>query len=139
MATITELPDIISDYDYGTRYNHLKYLQGEHIPRLYAAEVSCKILKFLVLEDCGETASEEKVDESFWVKAKTAIVAFHKFGVIHGDIKLDNFAISKDGSRVTALDLGFCQRGSPAQQKAELAELDDLKRSWQRMQEGAAE
>ncbi|TGJ72402.1 hypothetical protein EYR41_004298 [Orbilia oligospora] len=76
-------------------HTRLKSLQGEHIPRLYAAGVSWKFLKFLVLEDCGETASEENVDESFWVKARKAIIAFHKSGVIHGDIRLDNFAISR--------------------------------------------
>ncbi|KAK6343548.1 hypothetical protein TWF730_011138 [Orbilia blumenaviensis] len=114
-------------------YINLKALQGKYIPRLYAAGTTWGSLKFLVLEDCGQTLSEENIDQSVWAQARKIIQALHKRGYIHGDPKLDNFAISRGVVRV--IDLGACRRGSLTDQSEERSQLDQLKREWEEEQE----
>ncbi|KAF3212451.1 hypothetical protein TWF106_009821 [Orbilia oligospora] len=114
-------------------YNNLKPLQGEYIPRLYAAGTTWKWLKFLVLEDCGQAGSSQNIDQSFWPRARKAITALHKAGVIHGDVRLENFAIANGNVKV--IDLGACRQGSRAEQIAELAEFDKLKEACDAEQE----
>ncbi|KAK6530900.1 hypothetical protein TWF281_007733 [Arthrobotrys megalospora] len=119
-------------------YEKLKTLQGRYIPKLYAAGTTWKTLKFLILEDCGEMAHEENIDLEFWTGARKAILALHKAGVIHGDIKLDNFTISPSGVRV--IDLGLCRQGNAKECADELAELESLKKEWDKFKlEGGSE
>ncbi|KAK6507777.1 hypothetical protein TWF481_006200 [Arthrobotrys musiformis] len=110
-------------------YNSLHSLQGRYIPRLYAAGSTWKALKILVVENCGVTASNENMTEELWSQAEQALVAFHKQGFIHGDIRIDNFVVAKGVIKV--VDLGACRRGTSAEQAAELAELAEAKRDWQ--------
>ncbi|KAK6333297.1 hypothetical protein TWF718_011116 [Orbilia javanica] len=106
-------------------YEKLKALQGKYIPKLYAAGVYHKTLKILVLEDCGETAHSGNLGPEFWKEAEEALLALHKFGAIHGDVKLDNFAISSSG--VMLIDLGACRQGAPRDINSELEEFKALK------------
>ncbi|RVD89070.1 uncharacterized protein DFL_000092 [Arthrobotrys flagrans] len=109
-------------------YKYLEPLYGKYIPRLYAAGTARKLLKILVLEDCGKAACQDNIDKYFWTKAKRCIQAIHKSGAIHGDIKLDNFAISQSGVRV--IDLGRCREGNSVERASEFAELESLEEEW---------
>ncbi|KAF3278884.1 hypothetical protein TWF970_004428 [Orbilia oligospora] len=110
-------------------YNRLHSLQGKYIPRLYAAGSTWKALKILVIEDCGQTACDENMTEELWSQARNAIVAIHRHGAIHGDIRIENFVIAKGTIKV--IDLGMCRQGTPSEQDAELAELDKMRKSWE--------
>ncbi|KAK6499484.1 hypothetical protein TWF506_004114 [Arthrobotrys conoides] len=135
---ITQIPTLRSADAEIKAYNDLKSLQGEYIPRLYAAGTTWgRFLKFLILEDCGQEASDKDIDPTFWPQARRAIKALHKLGMIHGDVKLDNFAIS-DGI-VKVIDLGLSRQGSLAEQAEELNELDRLKRTWDEEREAGLE
>ncbi|KAK6343588.1 hypothetical protein TWF730_011179 [Orbilia blumenaviensis] len=112
-----------------TAYTRLESLQGRYIPRLYAAGTTWRSLKILVMEDCGETAYDENMSKELWSQARKAIVAFHRLGAIHGDIRIDNFAIAKGSIRV--IDLGLCRQGTLAEQAAELAGFDRMERVWE--------
>ncbi|KAK6517437.1 hypothetical protein TWF281_004094 [Arthrobotrys megalospora] len=109
-------------------YERLKDLQGSYVPKLYAAGTHMKSLKILILEDCGKTASADKVDVDFWAQARKAVQALHKAGAIHGDIKLDNFTISTSGARL--VDLGLCRQGTPRERAEELEDFSRLKDEW---------
>ncbi|KAF3175544.1 hypothetical protein TWF751_003948 [Orbilia oligospora] len=111
-------------------YNDLKLLQGKCIPRLYAAGTTTwGWLKLLVIEDCGQIASEKNIDLNFWPRAREAIMKLHKSGTIHGDVSLEIFAISNGD--VKFIDLNACRQGSPAEQVAELAEFDRLNKAYE--------
>ncbi|KAF3228215.1 hypothetical protein TWF106_007461 [Orbilia oligospora] len=114
---------------YAPPYNRLHSLQGKYIPRLYAAGSIWKALKILVIEDCGQTASDKNMTQELWSRARKAIVAIHERGAIHGDIRIENFVIVKGIIKV--IDLGMCRQGTPAEQAAELAELDAMRKSWE--------
>ncbi|EGX44643.1 hypothetical protein AOL_s00188g311 [Orbilia oligospora ATCC 24927] len=119
-------------------YNDLKLLQGKCIPRLYAAGTTTwGWLKFLVIEDCGQIASEKNIDLNFWPRAREAIMELHKSGTIHGDVSLEIFAISNGD--VKFIDLGACHQGSPAEQVAELAEFDRFNKAWDAERENNVE
>ncbi|KAF3178631.1 hypothetical protein TWF788_007360 [Orbilia oligospora] len=96
-------------------------------PRLYTAGSIWKALKILVIEGCGQTASDENMTQELWSQARKAIVAIHERGAIHGDIRIENFVIAKGIIKV--IDLGMCCQGTPAEQAAELAELDAMRKS----------
>ncbi|KAF3314407.1 hypothetical protein TWF173_004749 [Orbilia oligospora] len=100
-------------------YNRLHSLQGNYIPRLYTAGSIWKALKILVIEDCGQTACDDNMTEELWPQARNAIVAIHRHGAIHGDIRIENFVIAK--GTIKLIDLGMCRQGTPVEQGAELA------------------
>ncbi|KAK6497886.1 hypothetical protein TWF481_012285 [Arthrobotrys musiformis] len=117
-------------------YTDLKALQGEYVPTLYVAGTTLGSLKFLVLEDCGQTASDENIDRDFWSQARKAIEALHACGRTHGDLKLENFAVSNGVARL--IDLGACRPAPEIDRFVERFNLSLLKRDWEEAQvEGA--
>ncbi|KAK6508596.1 hypothetical protein TWF506_010680 [Arthrobotrys conoides] len=118
-------------------YTDLKALQGKYIPMLYAAGATLKSLKFLVLEDCGKTASDENIDRSFWGHAQKAIDALHARGRVHGDLKLENFAVSNGIVRL--IDLGACRPAPEADRSEERSSLCLLKGDWEEKQVDGAD
>src|SRR5262249_7263788 len=93
-------------------YKHLQALQGNFILKCHGVAVICGSLKVLALEVAIMSLDEFIKDaETFKVaidSAFEALQAVHAKGVLHRDIRLENFAIvERDGHQdVVVIDFG---------------------------------
>ncbi|KAF3924890.1 hypothetical protein ABW21_db0206463 [Orbilia brochopaga] len=115
-------------------YMNLEHLQGERIPKLYAAGTHCGILQIMVMEKCGEPVlANPKPFRGFWKQVREALRALHDCGFIHGDIRLENFTVvtSRSGKRrriqrqVRLIDFADCS--APDRSSLKRLRLEELK------------
>lgn len=67
-----------------------------------------------MMEDCGKAIQAEYLSEAEWKKAKTIVEKIHGCGVVHGDLKSDDFVVSKDGD-VRLVDMGLATKPETGQ------------------------
>mmetsp|Transcript_33897 Transcript_33897/g.54917 ORF Transcript_33897/g.54917 Transcript_33897/m.54917 type:complete len:503 (+) Transcript_33897:167-1675(+) len=94
-------------------YKLLEGCQGDVVPSFYGSSLYGP-LGFLVMEVIiGDPLSDVVVGscdkEDMYKKALHALQAVHEKGVLHGDIRLENFILRRDG-KVVLLDFGHCGR-----------------------------
>jgi serine/threonine protein kinase len=96
----------------------MKYLKGAEgvVPFLSCGKLSDE-RHYLVMEEQGASLSElvnkEGLSESKVKAIGRALLrileSIHNKGIIHRDVKPDNFLISKDGKKIVIADYGFCK------------------------------
>ncbi|KAI9011549.1 hypothetical protein BC832DRAFT_352991 [Gaertneriomyces semiglobifer] len=109
-------------------YEKLARLQGSVIPRFFGYVQVWEMLRVIVLEDCGTSlrALLQTTDnvEALRQDCCIALVALHSTGIVHGDVRLENFVVSQRGVRI--LDLAFAREGTEVEMADELKELNGL-------------
>ncbi|KAJ3271053.1 hypothetical protein HK104_004753 [Borealophlyctis nickersoniae] len=112
-------------------YQHLEPLQGGRIPNLFGFVTLWGILDILVLEPAGIRIEEEVCmalggEDCIKQKMKEALREVHSCGVLHGDVRLQNFLWDGKGA-VRVIDFGQATLNASAEQyAAEMRAVDDL-------------
>lgn len=109
-------------------YYRLRELWGNVLPALYGAgphkiEGEFSGAYALVLERLDAV---EHWDAETRMQAKQAIQELHRRGIVHGDIRRDNFRWRRETGRVVVIDLGNAHAGNDEEMEEELKFVDEL-------------
>ncbi|KAF9419549.1 hypothetical protein BGZ76_004228, partial [Entomortierella beljakovae] len=110
-------------------YETLIALQGTYIPRMKLAGISNGLDMVLVTENCGTSIHNIQPSHSDCEKIRKALSEIHKLGVLHGDIRPENFLMKEVGhaTRVFVIDFGLSNLISDEDSfQKEKEELDEL-------------
>lgn len=91
-------------------YKHLRRHQGSLIPRLlWYGEIIEAQADAVVTEYCGRALDSDIKDITLTEAkmAQKALFKLHECGVLHGDIREQNYVVSEDGSCVRIIDFGW--------------------------------
>lgn len=90
-------------------YEELQELQGECIPNLWIAGVANGLEMILVTEFVGTNISQERLDDSDRAQIRQALCTIHQLGIAHGDIRLENIVVQRNGlhARFFFIDFGM--------------------------------
>jgi tRNA A-37 threonylcarbamoyl transferase component Bud32 len=97
-------------------YCYAQSLQGKTIPNcLSLLKYFGGVVYILYTEYAGESLHEVERNDDYLVSlvctgAKKALSSLHDIGILHGDIRVDNFVFEKENlGHVFILDFGFAQ------------------------------
>ena len=97
-------------------YNTLKELQGNCIPKLKVAGFD-GMLFVIAMELVGSPLEVERTNHEKWLTIVDKLSLIHSFGILHGDVCLDNILIHYDsyGFQVYFVDFAASKRTSKNQ------------------------
>ncbi|KAJ3275061.1 hypothetical protein HK104_003981 [Borealophlyctis nickersoniae] len=113
------------------QYQNLTPLQGVSIPRFLGYIRVWDMLRIVVMEDCGQSV-KSLIDGSNVQLMRTGCLAcleaLHSVGMVHGDVRLDNF-VYLAGAGVRVVDFGRTCAGTQTEMNEEREGLVNLFRS----------
>ncbi|KAK6356371.1 hypothetical protein TWF718_000732 [Orbilia javanica] len=127
--SIPEVADVCADEL--KAYDALTPIQGTIVPKVWVVGTLYGIYRVIAMDPCGEPVPEPPPPE-FYEEAPELFRAIHELNVVHNDIDLRNFLVSR--SRYRVIDFNSAKIGTPAQIEREERYLETL---LQRMQKGS--
>jgi len=127
----------------GKVYEHLIQLQGRYIPKLlFRGELVEDLAYAIGTEYSGDSLLEE--DDSYLTvnQAKgmmEALSALHEHGIVHGDIRIENFLCNKEEIKI--IDFGFskfkqdCEEDFEELIKKEMEKLKKLIKDYSKIED----
>jgi len=89
-------------------YEILEKLQGSAIPQYYGRGELWGILRIIVMDYVGKEVDDDKWDAKLRSAARDLVRKLNDHGIIHGDIRRENFLLDADGT-LRVIDFGFAQ------------------------------